>query len=185
MAQANGTIAPDRNQFGFFKLTEGKQTQTRRRKRQESEEAVKFEAGNPKDSQEGQETLETQDSEWAIREGNAPPPTWAKKTADDDAEPETSERKRQKTNNAIFRTFVLAPANEAPSIPPNFSTGTEFAADFGQHSAVDPVEQEILSIARDQRFLPEEVRSYYHRNGDLLATRQRFERVRAYIDNFP
>ena len=128
---------------------------------------------------------ETQDPEWAIREGTDPIPAWAKRDASGDTNSDPSERKRQKVGDAAFRTFVLAPANEGPSGVPQFSTGTEFAADFGQQAQMDPVEQEIQAIARDQRFLPEEVRAYFQRNNDLLVTRQRFERVRALIDNLP
>ncbi|EJD04188.1 uncharacterized protein FOMMEDRAFT_82819, partial [Fomitiporia mediterranea MF3/22] len=187
VGQANGTIVQDRAPFGYFKLTEGRRSQSRRRKRQESEGAIGEELSR-EPSREIHST-QTQDEEWAIREGNNPTPDWAKRSSQtvvDFAESNSNEHKRQKVNDATFRTFVLAPANEAPSGPSSFSTATEFAADFGHHGpVVDPAEHEILAIARDQRFLADEVRAYYQRSGDLMVTRQRFERVRALIDNLP
>ncbi|KAL5495489.1 DLD2 [Sanghuangporus weigelae] len=184
VGQTNGTIPQESSQFGYFKLTEGRQSQKSRnsQKRKASEEPVVVVRTNGEGSNNVQDT---QDSEWAIREGNGPVPDWARRNEHNDADPELHEMKRQKTGDGTFRTFVLTPAEEGPSGPPVFATATEFAADFGHPVPLDPIEQEIIAIARDQRFLPDEVRAYFNRNGDLVSTRQRFERVRALIDSLP
>ncbi|KAL5535307.1 hypothetical protein ACEPAF_3401 [Sanghuangporus sanghuang] len=184
VGQTNGTIPQESSQFGYFKLTEGRQSHKSRnsQKRKASEEPVAVVHTNGEGSSNVQDT---QDPEWAIREGSGPVPDWARRNELSGADPELHEMKRQKTGDGTFRTFVLAPAEEGPSGPPVFSTATEFAADFGHPVPLDPVEQEIITIARDQRFLSDEVRAYFNRNGDLLSTRQRFERVRALIDSLP
>lgn len=185
--QSNGSIPQGNPQFGYFKLNGGRQTQRSRtsRKRKASQigegtiEPANANEEGPSDMQ------DAQDAEWAIREGSDPVPDWAKRNENSGESSQPSETMRQREADGTFRTFVLAPVNEDPSGPPVFSTATEFAADFGQANHVDPVENEILTIARDHHFLPDEVRAYYQRNGDLLATRQRFERVRALINSLP
>lgn len=118
-----------------------------------------------------------------------PTPSWAKRKVTEDETDETAQ-KRTKADDSSFRTFVLTPAappassGSAGAATP-FQTSTEFVADFRSNAPWDQVEEEIKSIARDLTFVTDEVRSYYAQSGDLVATRQRFERIRALIDTFP
>lgn len=127
---------------------------------------------------------------WRLQEAPEPTPSWAKRKASEDDNSDDATQKRSKADNPSFRTFVLAPATtSAPSAsadaPPPFQTSTEFVADFRSDAPWDQVEEEIKSIAQDLTFVTDEVRSYYARMSDLVATRQRFERIRAFINTFP
>ena len=124
----------------------------------------------------------------ALQETPEVTPNWAKRkgSEEDDTEDDTS--KRHKPDNP-FRTFVLTPgpppSDTTPSESPAFASTAEFVADFRVQTPWNPVEEEIESIAREFRFMQDEVRAYYDRSKDLVATRHRFEMARTYIDALP
>ncbi|THH03002.1 hypothetical protein EW145_g6613 [Phellinidium pouzarii] len=187
--QINGIAVPEKAQFGYFKLTDGKSVSRRKRRKyggeqqpeQELQFAETFTADN--DGSAGPSFgQESQESEWTIREGSDPVPNWAKRPASEDVTLEGSQ-KRTKIGPATFRTFVLTPADQNPG-GTSYSTGTEFTRDFAVQN-LDFFEPEILRISRDLQFVSTEVRAYYERTHDIVATRQRFERVRALMNTMP
>lgn len=185
------TNTHDKAQFGFFKLTEGRQAPTRKRKRkvkgeeQGAEDLVSGENGTLMATQ-GQGS---QENEWAIKVGDAPTPDWAKRT-----EGEATDEKRIKSGTSTFRTFVLAPAPDygvpstsahAQNVVGDFTSATEFAADFGAPGAMHPIDRAIFDIAQEFHFVPDEVRAWYEKTRDLNATRLRFGRMRAVLNTMP
>ncbi|EDR15052.1 uncharacterized protein LACBIDRAFT_300808 [Laccaria bicolor S238N-H82] len=96
------------------------------------------------------------DSEWAVRVGDAPLPTWGKRKASEEMESPFNKRAR--------------PNDEAPaSLPP----GT-LDAIVNMHV----IDQSIRDIARDFRFTVEEVQEYYDKCGEMGRTRLLFQRMR-------
>ncbi|KAI5121324.1 hypothetical protein M0805_003791 [Coniferiporia weirii] len=188
--QSNGVAVPEKAQFGYFKLTEGGNNP--RRKRRKANDGGQPASGPSPISEADNGALgpnygqESQESDWVIREGSNPAPNWARLSAPEDTAIDFRDQKRQKTGPATFRTFILTPSGQYSSEgEPSYSTGTEFAQDFGVQASLNPIEEEILGIANDLQFLPAEVHAYYDRTQDIVATRQRFERVRALMDTMP
>lgn len=192
------TVPQEKAQFGFFRLTEGKVANRKRKRRDNAEPRMQQIAEAPVTGENGimvaSRSQSSQESEWAIREGNAPTPDWAKRPSPNDA---AIDEKPLKTETSTFRTFVLAPApdygatssntnGQAANAPvPTFTSATEFAADFGTPAAMHPIDRAIMDIAHEFQFVPNEVRAFYERTGDLNATRQRFERMRALMNAMP
>lgn len=126
----------------------------------------------------------------ALQETPELAPSWAKrKGSDDDDSSNDTISKKQKSNASSFHTFVFTPALTAldtiPEQPPALESKEEYVPDFRVRTPWNSLEEEIKSIAQSFHFLPDEIRAYYNRSKDLVATRQRFETARRYIDSLP
>jgi len=146
-----------------------------------------------------------EEAEWAIREGQAPVPDWAKRSAENDNSSDGSPGKRLKMTRGAesgFRTFVLRSTPNVLASGSGASSGyyspvptLEYSANaFSQPAmasagpppaVIHPIDQLIMDIANDHQFLPIEVRTYYDRTGDMEATKQRFAKLRMMINAAP
>ncbi|KAF9480076.1 hypothetical protein BDN70DRAFT_878123 [Pholiota conissans] len=118
-----------------------------------------------------EEMEDNEDPEWAIRIGNAPPPSWAKpkrKATDDSDENEDDRNGQQKR---LRLDGPSAPHPEAlPHIPPQ---------DVVTIANMHVIDRGIRDIAKDYRFTVEEVQEFYDKCGEMHITRNRFQRMRA------
>ncbi|KAH8120088.1 hypothetical protein DFH11DRAFT_32037 [Phellopilus nigrolimitatus] len=201
--------APSKAQFGYFRLTEGKNVPLRRPRRKKNKDGVLEDLDQASQFVEGSEAsvsgapdFEIQEGEWNIREGTDPPPNWGKRPASDGVDADVRDYKRSKTvdSDGAYRTFMLTPTvnfntrpgsrvmrHDSAEAGPSYTTTTEFAADFGVQgpAAMHPVDHDILAIAQEYQFTAIEVRDYYDRTRDMVATRQRFERMRVFMNTMP
>ncbi|KAH9946781.1 hypothetical protein B0H21DRAFT_692995 [Amylocystis lapponica] len=96
-----------------------------------------------------EEEMEDDENEWQIREGTGPPPAWAKRKADDNAD-------------------------DGPNKKPRSTSPARHAEDDGLHV----LDRAVRDVAREFRFTVEEVQEYYDKCGDVERTRSRFRRMR-------
>jgi len=97
-----------------------------------------------------------------VRVGNALPPPWEKRSAND--EQAEGSNKRQKFSEKVSQY----PMPESSLVQVN---------DNG-YSLVHVIDQSIRDIAKDFRFTVEEVQEYYDKCGEMARTRRRFEKMR-------
>ncbi|KAJ7293391.1 hypothetical protein C8J57DRAFT_1268933 [Mycena rebaudengoi] len=110
---------------------------------------------------------EDDESEWAVRVGDAPIPLWGKRKAAEDAERE-AEHKRMRTDEPM-----LLPASQSDVLPQAFDN-------------LHVLDQGIRDIAAEFRFTVEEVQAHYDRCGEMRITRIRFQNMRQILnENFP
>ncbi|KAI0361744.1 hypothetical protein OH77DRAFT_1585799 [Trametes cingulata] len=102
-----------------------------------------------------EEEMEDDEVEWQIREGNAPPPPWAKRKPEDEPD-EPNKRQR------------ISPS-----------------AEHGTTNGLHVIDQAVRDIAKEFRFLVEEVQEYYDKCGDPERTRNRFKKMREVINALP
>ncbi|EMD41779.1 hypothetical protein CERSUDRAFT_102174 [Gelatoporia subvermispora B] len=99
-----------------------------------------------------EEEMEDDESDWQVREGNAPPPAWAK-------------RRHEEGDDM----------NEGPSKRPRRSpTNSGDREDSGLHV----VDRALQDVASDYRFTVEEVREFYDKCGDVERVRAKFKKMR-------
>ncbi|KAG6845998.1 hypothetical protein H0H87_011046 [Tephrocybe sp. NHM501043] len=108
---------------------------------------------------------EMDEDEWIVKIGDAAPPAWAKRKAQEEPERQ-SEHKRAKTSE---------PDLHAPGITPQ--TVVTIAN-------IHVIDQGIRDIARESRFTVEEVQEYYDKCGEMGRTRTRFQKMREQLANF-
>ncbi|KAI0335379.1 hypothetical protein GY45DRAFT_1317337 [Cubamyces sp. BRFM 1775] len=99
-----------------------------------------------------EEEMEDDEVEWQIREGNGPTPGWAKRKLEEDGD---ESHKRQRIS------------------PPDQQ---------GLSNGMHVIDQAVHDIAKEFRFLVEEVQEYYDKCGDPERTRNRFKKVREVIN---
>jgi len=159
-------------QFGYFRISEGKQKSVRKRRRKSdkgeepSNEASssQYSGTAPATPQQNSELTQQppptpDDPEWKIKEGHAPAPTWAKR----DTTTGESLQKRHKTADGFIHQYAPQPTQP---------TGQQ-------------VEQALTDIANEFHFLFAEVREFYDKSGDLESTRGRFAKMRMLINTMP
>ncbi|KAI0348637.1 hypothetical protein BDW22DRAFT_1350886 [Trametopsis cervina] len=117
---------------------------------------------------------EEDDEEWQIREGNGPPPAWAKRKASAEEEEEGQGPHKRLRASSKSPTTGNASAGSSTSAPHVNSAGRLHVFD-----------QAILDIASQYRFTVDEVKEYYDRCGDLNRTTRRFARLREIIMSIP
>ncbi|KAK2461798.1 hypothetical protein APHAL10511_006261 [Amanita phalloides] len=107
-----------------------------------------------------------EETEWAVRIGNASPPEWGKRKAAE--EPDEQPENKKSRNDAIPL------GQQAP-----FSTQAIVAI-----ANIHLIES-IRGIANDYRFTVEEVQEFYDKCGDVDRTRTRFQKMRELLqENF-
>ncbi|EIN13496.1 hypothetical protein PUNSTDRAFT_117254 [Punctularia strigosozonata HHB-11173 SS5] len=122
----------------------------------------------PRKPAEREEVEDPDDSaEWQIREGNEPPPAWAKRKAEEE---EAEPNKRPRTG-AVEVPYAAILAGLAVADPQTLAS-------------MHMMDRELYSIARDHRFTLEEVQEYFNKTGDLERTRERFRRMREQLSRF-
>ncbi|KAK0208595.1 hypothetical protein DFS33DRAFT_458970 [Desarmillaria ectypa] len=115
-----------------------------------------------------EEELGETEGDWAVRVGDAPPPSWAKRRASTDLHDEQHSKKQ--------RQDELLPADQG-SIP--HQTVVEIAN-------MHVIDSSIRDIAKEYRFTIEEVQEYYDKCGEMGQTRLRFQKMREMLtNNFP
>jgi len=163
-------------QFGYFRISEGRQKTVRKRRRKtenvdepagEAPPPSQYSASAPATPQHipeasSQPPPTPDDHEWTIKEGHAPPPTWAKR----DATTGESSQKRHKTADGFVNQY-------APPPPPP------------PQPTIHNVEQTLTDIANEFLFLLTEVRDFYDKTGDMEGTRNRFAKMRMLINAMP
>lgn len=198
LVSLNQTGRTPKDHFGYFRLSEKSQKSSgsRRGMIQESGDKVSedqnidhkdpessFMGGTPILQANVVQSQDSEESEWAIREGQAPLPDWARRPVEEQADVDGS---KQEKGNASFRTFVL---RSTPDVLSNNDTFTPHIVFQNYYTPpinqVPPIDQVINDIANECRFLPAEVRAFYDKSGDLEGTRQRFARLRAIINAMP
>ncbi|KAI0094708.1 hypothetical protein BDY19DRAFT_1062111 [Irpex rosettiformis] len=101
---------------------------------------------------------EDDENEWEIREGDEPPPAWAKRKASIEEEKE---------------------------VKPQTPAAASLSTNDSQTGPLHVVDQVILDVARRFRFTVEEVKEYYDKCGDLNRTTNRFTRMREVLASLP
>ncbi|KAF9569719.1 hypothetical protein CPC08DRAFT_652670 [Agrocybe pediades] len=117
-----------------------------------------------------EEELEDNDEsqDWAIRIGNAPPPSWAKrKSPHEDENDERNKRLRLEHEPPHPSQFGM------PEHQPPLPTAALLAI-----ANMHVIDQGIRDIAKDFRFTVEEVQEFYDKCGEMGMTRMRFQRMR-------
>jgi chemotaxis protein histidine kinase CheA len=114
---------------------------------------VSLDRATVRKSADEEEMEDAEDSpEWAVRVGDAPPPSWGKRKASDDGEKDVNKKGR-------FHEDSTPDANmNDPSL--------------------HVIDQNIRQIARDYRFTVEEVQEYYDKCGEMALTQSRFQKMR-------
>ncbi|PFH54620.1 hypothetical protein AMATHDRAFT_134906, partial [Amanita thiersii Skay4041] len=105
-----------------------------------------------------------EESEWAVRVGNAPPPAWGKRKAVEQPE-EQPESKKSHTETSTMEQATL-------------STQAVMAI-----ANIHVIDQSIREIAKECRFTVEEVQEYYDKCGEMGNTRVRFQKMRAMLQD--
>ncbi|KAI0824274.1 hypothetical protein BC628DRAFT_1339733 [Trametes gibbosa] len=121
-----------------------------------------------------EEEMEDDEDDWQIREGNAPTPNWAKRKLDESEEP----NKRQRIRSAEARPKLI---DVLVTILFAFSPSAAPCTTNGLHV----IDQAVRDIAKDFRFLVEEVQEYYDKCGDPERTRNRFKKMREVLNELP
>ncbi|THH20002.1 hypothetical protein EW146_g1267 [Bondarzewia mesenterica] len=116
-----------------------------------------------------EEEMEDDETEWAVRVGNDPPPAWGKRKSSEEREEE--EVKRQRTDDA---QLMAPPGGPGPIYPHEVTNGV-----------LHVVDQSIRDIAHEYRFTVEEVQEYYDRCGAMDRTRVRFKKMRDVLSMLP
>lgn len=137
-----------------------------------------------------EEELEGDETEWAVRIGNAPPPAWSKTSSQDEGNPAI--RKKRARKKLVFFFYLVNPnrlINPSHSEPmPSTSdmhdeqVGDEQLplppTDLLTIAALHVIDIGMRDIAKEFRFTIEEVKEYYDKCADMLKTRLRFQRMR-------
>lgn len=170
------------SQYGLFKLSSPENSNSRKRRRITDEKKADEPSESVPPASTSSAVQDSQEDDWAIRVGSDPVPEWAKQLSNEGLP--TERTNTPDANAATLRTFVLTPANQGgPRASSSFGAGPEFAQDFNMHNPL--IDQELQAIATEFQFYAEEVRAYYGRTQNLAATRERFERFRAIINQTP
>jgi hypothetical protein len=136
-----------------------------------------------------EEELEDDETDWAVRIGNAPPPAWSKMSSPDEENFAIRKKRARKkllffysvNPNRLISLLHSEPTtstsdmhgeqvgHEKPSLPPTdlLTIATLHVIDIG-----------MRDIAKEFRFTIEEVKEYYDKCADMLKTRSRFQRMR-------
>jgi len=120
---------------------------------------------------------EDDEGEWQIKEGNGPPPAWAKRKAPSEEEEEGRQGPQKKLREGS-QAEVEAVINNI-SIKPSVSVVPS------QEQPLHVVDQAILNICREFRFTVEEVKEYYDNCGDVNRTTNRFRKMREVLAHLP
>ncbi|KAJ6627116.1 hypothetical protein B0H10DRAFT_1995479 [Mycena sp. CBHHK59/15] len=112
-----------------------------------------------------EEEMDEEGSEWAVRVGDSPVPTWGKRKASEEAGYDANKRMRP---------------HETTAMPPQATLVPQALGDM------HVLDQGIRDIASDFGFTVEEVQAYYDRCGEMGRTRRRFQSMRELLtSSFP
>jgi len=119
-------------------------------------------------------------SDWAIRIGDAPPPTWGKKRALSQEDTLEGGPKRQRVDSGcVFRFRHSLPLRPRVALVLNI---LRCLLKLSHRSSVDH-HVRVREIATTFQFTTDEVDAYYSRvNQDAERTRRRFEKARKLLD---
>ena len=119
-------------------------------------------------------------SEWAIKIGDAPPPTWGKKRSLSQGDTLEGDPKRQRVDSGyVFRFRRLPPLHLRVTLIPNI---LQRLLKLPCRSSVDH-HVRVREIAAAFQFTTNEVDAYYSRvDQDAERTRRRFEKARKLLD---
>ncbi|KXN89881.1 hypothetical protein AN958_04885 [Leucoagaricus sp. SymC.cos] len=125
-----------------------------------------------------EEMDDNEESQWAVRVGNEPPPAWAKRRADENPH-QSSPNKRQKASGDTVAEIPLPvpgpPQGQQSVHSPTQALNTSTLVALANMHVID---QSLREIAKDYRFTLEEVQEFYDECGDMGLTRQRFKYFR-------
>lgn len=119
-------------------------------------------------------------SEWAIKIGDAPPPTWGKKRSLSQGDTLEGDPKRQRVDSGyVFRFRRFPPLHLRVTLIPNI---LQRLLKLPCRSSVDH-HARVREIAAAFQFTTNEVDAYYSRvDQDAERTRRRFEKARKLLD---
>ncbi|KAF8225035.1 hypothetical protein L208DRAFT_445514 [Tricholoma matsutake] len=112
-----------------------------------------------------EEEMDEEEGEWAIKVGDAQPPSWGKRKRSEELQNGNGNKRTRRNDSPQHADQPVKPAELTPQA---------VLAIANMHV----IDQKIREIAKEFRFTVEEVQEYYDKCGDADRTRNRFQKMR-------